>query len=282
MALGTRRAPLFVIGAMAICAFIFVYYFKGNKSEIIISDSINDFVDKVDSLPFLPPEKLILVDIDDTTFQSTKLIGTPTWYYHVYNVIRQNGASKFDAKKIVGHIDKRVQEHIDVIATEDAIISAIHRWQDQGVLVIGITSRPGTFAHITERQLRDVGLDFSRTSFACLEQEWDKNWGDFLNNILYVGDLLTKAKVADSLVRTAKLCGYPIRLIAQADDQQRYIREGAKIAEINNINYVGIIYDRARSRVFDLKKANDELLELEAVLDLQIMPDRFRNLFHLP
>lgn len=282
MALDTRRAPLFVIGAMAICAFIFVYYFKGNKSEIIISDNINDFVDKVDSLPFLPPEKLILIDIDDTIFQSTKLIGTPTWYYHVYNMIRQGGTSKFDAKRIVGRIDKKVQEHIDVVATEEAIISAIHRWQDQGVLVIGITSRPGTFAYITERQLRNVGLDFSRTMFGCLEDEWDKNLGDFIGNILYVGDHLTKAQVSDSLVQTAKVCNYPIGLIAQADDQQRYIREGAKIAETNSINYVGIIYDRARSRVFDLKKANDELLELEARLDIQIMPDRFRDLFHLP
>jgi hypothetical protein len=281
MGLDVRSAPIYVIGAMAICACVFLHYFKGLNSEVIISDRIAEFVDSVDSAVFLPEEKLILIDIDDTLFQSAQLIGTPNWYYHLLNMVVQAGVSKQEAQKIVGRIDKVIQENIHVELIEEATLAAINRWQEQGAFVVGITSRSGFFADVTEKQLAQIGLNFSHSRFACLEENWDKNQGDLQNGVLYVGDRLTKGAVVGHFISLLEFCGFEIRLLAAVDDQARYINQSAEVAKKNGLNYLGNIYGRASSRGFDLRQAIEEVLELEAQLHARVIPDRFRHLFPL-
>src|SRR5262245_36985056 len=126
---------------------------------------------------------------------STKLLGTPTWFYTMINVMRQRGAAKLEAYNVVGKIAKFVQENIPVALVEPATLSAIRSWQKLGVTVVGITSRPFHMADITRLQLSTVELDFASKFFGCVESHWPAQQGTFNNGVLYVSSGLKKGHI---------------------------------------------------------------------------------------
>ena len=76
-------------------------------------------------------------------------------------------------------------------------------------------------------------------------------------------------------------CGVNIELIAQADDQERYIKQISNIAKNYHTNYLGIIYGKAiAERIFALTTANQELKDLEKRLNLEIIPKKYEIVFN--
>ncbi len=274
---------LLCVTLLAILSFCFFYFFSSIKSEVIISDQISEFIDQVDRTKVALKKKLIVIDIDDTLLESKSILGTPTWFYNMVNKIRHAGASKSEAYEIMGKIDKIVQEQIEVQPIEDALIAAIKSWQKQKSLVIAITSRSNEFAEVTKKQLSNLSLDFYSSLFFCVEQNWSDTHGKFNNGTLYVEEGHTKGELFETFFNIlTNTCGVAVNLIAQADDQERYIKQINAIAEDNNINYIGIIYGKALSkRVFNLSLANRELNLLQETIKAQIIPKKFETIFNV-
>lgn len=257
------------------------YFFFGTlRSEVLISDRMSEFIDTVDRTKAPAANKLIFFDLDDTVFMSTKLLGTPTWYYNTINTLRQSGAAKYEAYTVISKIDKVVQENVRVVAVEQATLSAIRTWQQQGSVVVALTSRPRDIADITNAQLADIGLQFSSPFFSCVEADWDNRIGSFKYGVLFASDYATKEKAFALFYERVKECGMTVDLLAQADDQSRYVGQGAKIAKEKRVDFIGIIYGGALSmRNFDIHEANRQLLDLEARLQQEIIPNEYRSIF---
>lgn len=257
-----------------------LYFYGTGGSEILISDRMSEFIDTVDRQKARNENKLIVFDLDDTVFMSSQLLGSPTWFYTMVNLVRQSGAAKYEAYSVISKIDKIVQEKIRVVAVEQATLSAIRTWQKLGSTVVALTSRPKDVAGITKVQLTQIGLDFSSPYFSCVESQWDQSEGGFVDGILFVGDYVTKGQIFNQFYEHIKRCGMVVDLIAQADDQQRYVMEVAKLTKEHRVDFIGIIYGGAlSSRIFDLRVANKQLLNLETTLDSPIIPDEYRSIF---
>lgn len=268
---------LLVCGLLA----MWITFIYGSKrSDILISDRMSEFIDMVDRHKAKLENRLIAFDLDDTVFMSSLLIGTPTWFYTMVNLLRQRGAAKNEAYNVVGRIDKTVQEKVDVVVVEQATMSAIRAWQDLGAVVVGITSRPVELVQVTKAQLDQIGLKFSSSYFSCVESKWDNHGGAFSDGVLYLTGWRTKGEVFSYFSEVIEDCGLEIDLIAAADDQQHYVVEISKLAEKHRTDYIGIIYGGAlSSRKFDLSLSKKQLINLEASLDEPIIPDEYRTIF---
>jgi hypothetical protein len=268
---------VFVLAAVVIAS---VAFFRHSASEMIISDRMSEFIDAVDRSTTKDAHKLIIFDLDDTLFMSKEILGTPTWFYHMINILRQRGAAKSEAYNVMREIDRVVQEQSKVIAVEQATLSAIHNWIQDGAHLIAITSRTHTFSDITNKQLAKIGLEFSSPYFACIEEKWQAAMGAFINGVIYVDFNHDRTEVFAQFFELAQRCGMIIDFIAHADDQVRHVSEIAKFAHEARRGFVGIIYGKALStREFRLAEANKQLYELEQNLGREIIPEQYRIIF---
>ncbi len=258
-----------------------VYFFYGTEtSEILVSDHMNEFIDSVDRHPAKNERKIIVLDLDDTVFMSSTLLGTPTWFYNMVNLLWQSGAAKYEAYGVVSAIDKIVQDKTPVVAVEQATLSAIRTWKELGMTVVGITSRQLDLGSITTRQLSQIGLNFNSSYFACVEDAWEEDDKSFINGVLFAGNSLNKGLIFARFLDRIRDCGLEIDLIANADDQQRYVTEMAKVAKKNRVDFIGIIYGGALVyREFDFAIARDQLIDLEHRSKISIVPDEYRRFF---
>jgi hypothetical protein len=275
----TIRFSIVLLTCGIIAMGITLFYWT-NRSDILIADRMSEFIDTVDHHHAKNERKLIAFDLDDTVFMSSQLLGSPTWFYNMINVMRKSGAAKYEAYSVVSKIDKIVQGEIRVVAVEQATLSAIRAWQNLGVTVVGLTSRPKDLMDITKAQLKQIGLEFKSPFFSCVENAWSDNDGAFRDGVLFVGDILRKGEIFGLFYHQIKDCGLNIDLIAQADDQQRYVTEVARFAKDNRVDFIGIIYGGAlSSRNFDLSEAKKQLLDLETSLGTLIVPMEYRRIF---
>lgn len=276
----SRMMSIVIFLTIIMLLVIMVLFYDNTKSELIISDRMREFIDAVDRHPAEQKHKLVAIDLDDTAFMSNKLLGSPIWFYNMINLIHQQGAGKQEAYEIMSKIDQFVQERNGVVLVEKATLNAVKYWQNQGLLVVGFSSRLKDMAYITEKQLKEINLNFSSPYFACVEKTWFKASGAFINGVLYVDNYIDKAKVFNHLFDRLISCGMEIKLIAQAEDQQHYISDIAKLAKKLKVDFIGMVYGGALSRRdFDLKKANQQLLDLEIASQSSIIPEEYRNLF---
>jgi len=256
-----------------------VYFFYGTEtSEILVSDHMNEFIDTVDRHPAKNERKIIVFDLDDTVFMSSTLLGTPTWFYNMVNLLWQSGAAKYEAYGVVSAIDKIVQDKTPVVAVEQATLSAIRTWQELDVTVVGITSRHQDLSNITARQLNQISLNFNSPYFSCVENAWEEK--SFVNGVLFAGNSANKGLIFARFLDRIRDCGLEIDLIANADDQQRYVTEIAKVAKKNRVDFIGIIYGGALvSREFNFSLAKEQLIDLEHRSKISIVPDEYRRIF---
>lgn len=271
-----------IVLLIAILFFGFIFFFLNNepKSEVLISERMSTFIDAIDRIHINRNKKLIIFDLDDTIYTSSSILGTPTWYYNVANFLRQKGAAESEAFAVVDDIDRVIQENVNVVAVEQTTLSAIKNWQNSGVVVVAITSRPASFQTITDHHLKHIGLRFDSPVFKCVEEEWKNTSSKFKNGVMYTGAQQSKDEMFQEFYVLATECGLHVELLGHADDQHRYISKIAKFAKKKGINYIGIIYDGALARTeFNIFEANQQLKELELKLNRRIIPEQYRHIF---
>lgn len=66
---------LLSISAISLSIFVYFYFSHSSISEVIISDTINEFIDQVDRIKVNNHKKLVVIDIDDTLLQAKGYLG---------------------------------------------------------------------------------------------------------------------------------------------------------------------------------------------------------------
>jgi len=269
---------IFVVVVLTLLGWSF--FSQNDRKNIIISDRMSDFIESIDQHKIAKNKMLIIFDLDDTLFMSSIMLGTPAWFYNMVNKLRISGIPSAEAYTVIGDIDRIVQEYALVVAVEPTTLNAIRRWQLEGAMVVALTSRPISFQSITDEHLEQINIDFSIPVFSCIEQEWDLSVGGFNNGVIYVGDNLSKGQAFQQFYERTLACGMKIDLVAQADDQQRYVVEIANLAKNEGLAFMGLIYGGALAlREFNIDEANRQLHELEKNLGRSIIPEQYRKEF---
>lgn len=246
---------------------------------IMESDSISEFINATEELIKKQPHTLVVLDIDDTIYQSKTAIGTPSWFYGMVNKLRAHGVTRERAYKVVDAIDREIQPHIAVLAVEQILIDAVNDWQRRGIKVIALTSRTDNLSSITREQLKSVGIDLSDKTFSCVDEQWQRKDAYFSGGVLYVNEL-TKSQVLEHFLEKLKACGDNVNAIAHVDDQKKYVQQIHDLAQLRKLSFIGLVYGGAvNARQFDMQIATMQLFELEESLKTSLIPDDVRTVF---
>lgn len=115
-------------------------------------------------LQHIKPDKLILLDIDNTLMDTTQTLGSDQWFSWRINHYIKNGFEPGLA------LEKALMEWVaiqcltDVQIAEPGTDKIVKYMQDEGFRVMGLTTRGASLATRTIQQLHTINLDLSKTA----------------------------------------------------------------------------------------------------------------------
>jgi phosphoserine phosphatase len=115
-------------------------------------------------LPYIDQETLVIFDIDDTLIQPTQMVGSTDWGHHVMRQLMEIGLERDDAFLEASHRLYCAAGHSEFRTVEPTTTEVVNHLQEQGIMVIGLTSRPAWYCEQTREQLESVNIDLSKTA----------------------------------------------------------------------------------------------------------------------
>ncbi len=116
-----------------------------------------------DMAPLISQGTLVVFDIDNTLIQQAQTLGSDQWFSYVLKQYTDKGMTKEAALAKTSGFWQQINYETGVLPVEPQTPAFLRRLQDAGLIVVGLTSRNAMFVDITERQLHDVQIDFSRS-----------------------------------------------------------------------------------------------------------------------
>ena len=113
----------------------------------------------------LKPGDLVVLDLDNTVFRETQMLGTDEWYSHELQKRIAAGESKHDATRSLEPFNIEIKKRTQMRLMEPGIPDLIFELQRRGVMVIGLTARHPKLAMLTHSHLRRLGVDFTLSKF---------------------------------------------------------------------------------------------------------------------
>lgn len=219
-----RFIALFILFSFPVCS----------NQKIVETYAINSIQ------PYINSDTWVLIDLDNTLFESKQALGHANWFYDLIQEKMQKGASKEQSIKEIYPLWIQTQKICDVKPVESRMVELIKEYQAMGVVVMGLTHRQVSVIKSTLRQVGSLDLDFRLT--APYKEKW--KWEDkcptvYTKGILFVGDFNSKASVFLEFLKTVEKKPRHIVLI---DDNRTHVEELGKALEKENIDYVGVHY----------------------------------------
>jgi hypothetical protein len=106
---------------------------------------------------WIVPDTLVIFDLDNTVFEAEDIVAHANFYHDMMKKYPEHGQKTL--KKIWDAIKKSNFKLVEPITVE-----IIKDLQDQGVVVMALTSRDLELKEATLRQVKSAGIDFSKTS----------------------------------------------------------------------------------------------------------------------
>ncbi|MBX3021178.1 MAG: DUF2608 domain-containing protein [Bdellovibrionales bacterium] len=202
---------------------------------------------------------LLVLDLDNTVFREAQTLGTDEWYTHASLQLTAQGLSWREAATKLGPLNFAIKDRTEMRLMESELPELIARLQKRGVAVIGLTARHPLMAQLTLRQLRALGVDFSRSSFPS-QSLVDFRLPELNNDFLWDGgvaftDGSPKGLVLKSLLNKT---GFRPRRAMAVDDRIHHVHTFVE----------ALLELRIHGRVIHYLKALEEPFEA-AVADLQ-------------
>lgn len=106
---------------------------------------------------WVTPDTLVLFDLDNTVFECEDIIAHANFYHDVMKKRPE------DSRKVLKKIWAAIKRS-DVRLVEPITPQVIRDLQDRGIAVMALTSRDMELTEATLRQVKSLGIDFSKTS----------------------------------------------------------------------------------------------------------------------
>lgn len=205
---------------------------------------INGSIQKIESIAeierFICADTLVLFDLDHTVIESAELYGHGNWFYDQVRSGEDEGIPMVNTITRIFPEWLESQKHNKVRPVEEITPILIERLQSRGISVMALTARPRELIDSTLRQLKSIGVDFTRTDLKRPECAIDLDAPvTYHEGILFTADGQSKAT---ALRHYFDEIGYQAKRVALVDDSMTPLQELLAMLQVHEIEFVGLHY----------------------------------------
>ena len=108
---------------------------------------------------------MLILDLDNTVFRETQMLGTDDWYEHAIGSLTEMGLSHHQANLKLAPINLKIKIATKMRVMDSGLPKCIRELQERGVFVLGLTARHPDLAAVTISKLAEIEIDFGRSRF---------------------------------------------------------------------------------------------------------------------
>ncbi len=202
-------------------------------------------------LPQVKSGMLVIFDVDNTLIEPVQELGSDQWFEHRIKEYISYGYAKDAALEKALREWTAIQSITNIKTVEGGTSEIIHKIQQQGVSVMGLTTRGLGLSTRTVEQLHTVGIDLGAT--APIQEEIF-----FMNEkgVLFRGGTLFTAGThkGNALRKFLKRINYTPDSILFVDDKISHLMAVESLCEDLGIPFIGYRYGRLDDKVHNLRK----------------------------
>ncbi len=198
-----------------------------------------------DTLEFLTPTTLLVLDLDNTLVESSTHFGSYQWGKKMIQKAVQDGMSIEEA---LDHIMPRwdeAQKHVQLALIEEYTPKCFETFHSNVAKVIGLTGRSPQVAPLTLAGLEQINI-----SFSPMEQTMQFDLPHpihFEKGVLFVG---AKNNKGDALIQLIKQTKEKFNRVVFLDDQINYVEQVAQALAPLSLEYIGIRFAKVDEKVY--------------------------------
>jgi hypothetical protein len=236
-------------------------------SSIVESQSITDL------LQFLSFDTWFIPDLDNTLMESKIELGSDQWFDKSFEHANKNITDKVEAADRMLTLYHEVQHHLLMQPVEASTVWMIRAFQDIGIPEVPLTARSECLIETTQRQLRQIGIDFSRQKHVIPGRIELNKVGDttsvYQDGIIFCNGQ-NKGDCLETFVKKClalELIKMPTHFV-MIDDKRKHVEKVAQAAQRMGVAFHGLRYGFLDQKVkqLDMGKAHTQLSELQEKL----------------
>ncbi|ANH78423.1 DUF2608 domain-containing protein [Candidatus Chlamydia sanziniae] len=203
------------------------------EAQIIETQYIEDIV------PLVDKDTWVLVDLDNCMFQGAQALGHANWFYDAIQQKIAKGISKNTAIAEVYPDWIQSQNLCTVQPIEKNFVPILTAFQNQGIVVMGLTHRCSNLEAITIRQVNSLNFNFFKTAPTQTNFNVPTQIpGFYSHGILFVGDFNKKSDVFARFL--ALINKFPEKIVF-IDDRRDNVEDLERLTN-QSIKYTGVHY----------------------------------------
>ncbi len=208
-------------------------------------------------LPYVTEDSLVVFDVDETLLTTKQSVGGDPWFSDSLKIYQEGGFSYEEALAKTLPDYMKLQNMTQVKAVESLTPPLVHKLQNSGVKVIGLTERNLELAYTTLRQLRSIEIDLDRNPVKIKDLNLSSHFPvKYIEGIVFV----QRNHKGEVLFNMVKLSDSPLKKVIFIDDKMKYIKQVEEVCEAHNIEYVGFRYG-ANDAAFEVY--NSEIAQIQ-------------------
>jgi FMN phosphatase YigB (HAD superfamily) len=196
---------------------------------------------------YLEDKILVIVDIDNTLIEPSQQLGSDQWAFSRVVELKKSGLSDQVAFSQALAEWRFIHSFTRVQTPEITTAALIHDLQARGYALMGLTTRFPEDAPMTQRELRDVNIDLSRSSVTKDAVDIPlKPPVQFAGGILFVTLLNKKGEALKAFL--SEIDFHPKKILF-IDDKLSHVKDVEEACLSMGIDYIGIRYGGSDARV---------------------------------
>ncbi len=195
---------------------------------------------------FVQGGTLLILDIDDTLIVPKQTLGSDVWFLHRVKEHEKAGMSKNDAF-LKALADWQAVRHLtEMQLVESGQEKMIEEMQNQGVMMMGLTTQGLALATRTLQHLQDVHIDLNKNAPSRQEHYFSNGHG-----VLYRQGILFTAGTnkGEALLKLFSIIDLHPSRVVFVNDKQTHLCDVEGAMEKNKIEFVGLRYAYCDERV---------------------------------
>lgn len=209
--------------------------------RVVETGQLEDLLHYVETMP---PKTWVVFDLDNTLMMPKGDLGSAAWGDHVLQQLLDKGVSEKEAETVQHILWRTVQPHLAMRTVDPKTLEILHAIKRNGNVVMGLTSRYPDDAPFTFKQLRSVGLDFSR------QHQLPENSREIAlePSALYAEGVLFSTmhnRKSDVLIKFIELHQLDVENIVFVDDKPHHVQDVERACSGYGIKCLGVRFSGA-------------------------------------
>ncbi len=215
---------------------------------------------------YVTEDCIVLCDIDDTVLIPVQMLGCDEWFCASIARLEAEGVAPSEAFKRILPLWVAVRHMSAMKLVEEETRFIIKNLQEEGKVLMGLTTQGFTMADITNMQLEEVGVSFARSAPSREDIYFNRlKKGHSLGVLYHRGVLFTNGThKGESFFTFCEKTGYTPKRIVFINDKESHLKEVEESAEKRGVEFIGLRYaysDKIKE-LFDFETAEEQLKAL--------------------